>query len=350
HTLLLFISMAVLYLVLHFNLNSSTYTQKQREKVYNKILTGRKTIKHDFSGLKQLYRKNWKEKLAALKKSGEVLTDRNKKELRQEIYFQTLTNSGQVEPGKSSEFIFKNIKEDSLTNIILKFRIFVGNIKMISKQNKPKAAGAWEIFDPRTKKYNKIKGSLQDYTSNIFYELKLPAGCLSKDGTAKLRYINKAESVSVFFQITESPVLYITEVPFLNNYLRAFIVIFLSLVLITGLGCALGGVFSFPIAVITVAAYLVIGSISNFVTLSSKSALDIKKEQSFEKSLTDFLLSVIIPLSRFDTSDELSSGILIEKSKIFDLLFFLILCKEFPLLFLCIYIYSKKELGLITKK
>ena len=75
-----------------------------------------------------------------------------------------------------------------------------------------------------------------------------------------------------FFQLAESPVLFITQTSFFSNYIRAFFVVFLSLVLITGIGCAVGGIFSFPIAIFALTAYLLTGSISNYIILSENTS------------------------------------------------------------------------------
>ena len=68
-----------------------------------------------------------------LKKSGKILSESETQYIRNSIYYQAITQSGQVEPLKNKVFEFENSNFLPHQNIILKFRIFVGEPDLIAK-------------------------------------------------------------------------------------------------------------------------------------------------------------------------------------------------------------------------
>jgi hypothetical protein len=349
HLILLLISFMVFYLVLSFDLKSSKYSQESIIEINEKILTGREQIFPNLEKIGILFEEKWNKKKEELTRKGEILSKEELNKLKGTTYYQTLTQEGEVESKKTKLFEFQNLNNISTTNIILKFRIYVGDINIIERQNKPTASCFWEIKNPETEKFDLIPNSQKSFVSNIFYELKLPSGYTDKNGNVTVRCSNES-GTSVFFQLNESPLLLVKKTTFLNNYFRAFVVIALCLIFILGLGCSIGSIFSFPIAVFAVISYLLIGAISNFILVTDSSGHSLSENSSFGGKLSNSILHVIVPLQKFQSSENLSTGQLIANNQIWKIIFDFILLKEFPLIFICIYIYSKRELGLIIKK
>ena len=348
HTILLGITFVVFFIYIFYDLKNSNYSEKDISSIEKNILTGRKKVFPELSYINKEFHKKWTEKQKEMKDSGKTLTPAENEYLKISTYYQTITQGGQVEPEKDKIFEFNDTKQRN--EIVLKFRIFVGEPDLIERQNKPTAKGCWQYFDFTTSKYITIENSDRLYVSNIFYEINIPGDNISSKGKIRLKYINESKGTSVFFQLTESPILFITDTSFLFNYLRAFIVIFLSLVMVTGIGCAFGGIFSFPIAVFVLIAYLLTGSISNFI-ISSEAAGNISGTNTNPGiSLSRNLLNIIAPLNKFEISEDLSNGALIANDKIVNLILWYIILRELPLILISIFVYSKRELGLIIKK
>ena len=68
------------------------------------------------------------------------------------------------------------------------------------------------------------------------------------------------------------------------------------------------------------------------------------------QAVAKVLLTVVIPLQRFDVSSIVSDGVLIEWSWIGSLVFNMIVLRALPLVLLGIILYRKRELGLIIRK
>jgi hypothetical protein len=62
------------------------------------------------------------------------------------------------------------------------------------------------------------------------------------------------------------------------------------------------------------------------------------------------LLKVVIPLQHFDVSSLVSDGVLVEWSWVAGLVFNMIVLRALPLVLLGVWIYRKRELGLIVRK
>ena len=349
HLILLFIAFTVFFIVLTFDIKSSNYSTETSNEIKEKIFTGRDDIFPNLTHINKAYKKEWETQKTELTKKGEILSKERLRKIKVAAYYQAMTQEGEIEPQKNRSFAFHDLKSTNTSDITLKFRIYVGDINMIERQNKPTASSFWEIKNPKTKKYDLINNSKMNYISNIFYELKLPAGYANENGIVTVRCVNKSNT-SIFFQLNESPLFLVKKVSFLNNYVRAYLVIALSLVFILGIGCSFGSIFSYPIAVFTVISYLLVGSISNFILLTESSGNSLSVKNKFGDKLSSNILHLIIPLQKFESSNLLSSGQFISNKQIFNLIFYLILMKEFPLIIICIYIYSKRELGLIIKK
>ena len=349
HSALLLISFVVFYFVLYSDINSSSYSKESKNDIKEKILIAREEIYPNFSQIDLTFKKKWKDKKNELEKNDQILSKEELYKLKRSTFYQTLTQEGQIEPDKRKVYTFQNLKGVNSKNITLKFKFYVGDINMVERQKKPTALGYWELKNPKTNKFDLIDKSQINYISNIFYELNLPSGYVDSNGNIELKFSNES-TTSMFFQLNESPLLLVKKASFLNNYFRSFIVIILCLIFVLSLGCSFGSIFSFPIAVFAVISYLLVGSISNFILSAENPNQPFSSSNNFGISLSNSMLHIVIPLQKFQSSESLSSGRLITNNQIWKIIFDFILLREFPLIFICIYIYSKRELGLIIKK
>ena len=125
--------------------------------------------------------------------------------------------------------------------------------------------------------------------------------------------------------------------------MRAAAVIFLELVILTGLGCAFAGVLSLPTAIFMSIAYMFFGSFASYL---AESAADDK----MFKLLSDVLLFFVIPLQKFGVTDMVSQGELIEFSFMGSLFLYYFVLRTLPLVLIGMYIYKRREIGLVVRK
>ena len=97
-----------------------------------------------------------------------------------------------------------------------------------------------------------------------------------------------------------------------------------------------------------VASYLLFGALSVVLTDPDFFASTVWDHAG--QFLANTLLLVIIPLQRFDVTDLLSNGDLIEFSMIWDLFFKYFLLRGVPLFLIGIWLYSRREMGSAVRK
>jgi len=122
----------------------------------------------------------------------------------------------------------------------------------------------------------------------------------------------------------------------------------LQIVLMTALSCAFGGFLTLPTAVFVTASYLLFGALSVFMTDKDyfvNGAVD--KAGQF---VANMLLTVVIPLQRFEVTDLVSGGELIEWGFLWHLVWYYLGCRALPLVLAGIYFYWRRELGLVIRK
>jgi hypothetical protein len=134
--------------------------------------------------------------------------------------------------------------------------------------------------------------------------------------------------------------------------------IFFRLVLLSGLGASAGGLLSMPVAVFFVISYLVFGIAATFVVSIEKSFdFDIEaleQSEAFHETASRYashaLLAVIIPIQKFEVSDTIAEGELIELSFIRRFIMDVFLLRGLPVFALAIFLYKRREIGLIIRK
>ncbi len=133
----------------------------------------------------------------------------------------------------------------------------------------------------------------------------------------------------------------------ITMYFALVLVIGLELALLAALSCAFGGIVSMPVAVFMVASYLLFGAFSVYMV-----NLDYvgTAADRFGQMVGRLLLKVVIPLQNFDVSSVISDGVLVEWSWIGALVLNMIVLRALPLVLLGIFLYRKRELGLIIRK
>ena len=167
---------------------------------------------------------------------------------------------------------------------------------------------------------------------------------VTPDGKVFLAYRNlDPERQTQYFQPSDGPKVLMKVTGFFPNYCRAVAVILLELIILTGLGCAFASVLSLPTAIFMSVAYLFFGS---FATYLAESAADDK----MFKILSDVLLFFVIPLQKFGVTDMVSKGELIELSFLGKLILSYFILRTLPLVIAGIFIYKRREIGLVVRK
>jgi hypothetical protein len=138
-------------------------------------------------------------------------------------------------------------------------------------------------------------------------EFQIPSSSTLKDGTVRLGLANfDPEGKTLFIQAPDGPKLLLKSSSFLDNFLRAVFVSFLRVVVLAGLACAAGAIFSMPVAVFMVIAYIAIGFFASFLigteqTYGANPSADFMEKFGLFASKT--VMIGVMPLQRFEVSD-----------------------------------------------
>ena len=131
--------------------------------------------------------------------------------------------------------------------------------------------GRWEIGDDRQIRYgSKIETPIYRFDRKdlirTFYEIKVSADAIAKDGYLAVRFINvPANNTTVIFPLNDGlEVLYNCDT-FAANFVRAVILILLRLIFLACLGIFAASFLSFPVAVLLCLAVFFTGTISGFI-------------------------------------------------------------------------------------
>ncbi|MCP4177241.1 MAG: hypothetical protein GY756_05700 [bacterium] len=355
YTILLLISSVIIFLLINWKANNANYPKKIINSVNENIFVGRKNYYPYLSGIKKQYSEELsKQKETALEENKKLPAFELKK-IKRDILYSIISQQGKVNADSDKIFMFKNISKVNLENIIFQYKPFVGTIDTLNRQTHKKSEGIWYI-KYYTKNGNSNYLNLNDNDKNLVssrsYKIDLPSkNYISAKNIITLRFENLDKNQPIYFRLLNSPELKIKYTGFLTNYFRCFLVNFIGLLLIIAISCAIGGIFSFPIAIFCIIAYLIFGSIGSFILSDTQgSEANMTMETKIGYNLSNVILKGITPIQKFQLNDYLSNGKLIEYRLIIKIILNYVLIQFLAFMILGIYIYSKKELGSITKK
>ena len=260
----------------------------------------------------------------------------------------------EVQPNESYRWVFENVPTDlNDTSLTLRYRPYLGKI---ASEDQRDSMIQLVVFAPQVDNNGNVAvfpfpltNGPEAHFTGVFHEKQLPKGVISPEGMVMIeagnfdRYDGKH-----FYQESDGPKLLVPVCSFEMNYLRGMLVMIIQLLLLSGLACAFGGFLTMPTAIFMVASYLIFGALA--VLLTDESFFVSNGWDSLGQMFANLLLIVIIPLQRFDVTDLLSGGDLIEFSYIMKLFLEYFVLRGVPLFLLGIWFYYRREMGAATRK
>ena len=176
----------------------------------------------------------------------------------------------------------------------------------------------------------------------------LPASVIDRAGKVNLRYINIDNAQDkVYFQTIDGPKLLIKVTGFTGNFVRGLIVILLMLMVYAGISCCAAAAFSMPTSIFTVLSYMFLGSVAPLVMTTSQLA-DPSKYTGYWIGKVAML--IVAPLQEFEISQKIAGGELVEFAYIGELFGEYFMLKALPFILLGMWLFWKRELGLVIRK
>ncbi len=368
---LLAVASAVVYFGVVYQFNHRKFSEKERTKVQNEVLVGRRVFLPDREDISTLTTMKYNEKLDALRKgnnSQDIEVDHSK--LYEEVRKEVIADMAKLKAGDARTFVFSGIPQDLKSPLYLRFRPYIDEIG--GNKQRP-TYGAWQLGIPRdvvkSTAKNVFEASKQTEGENDFQIYLYPIGdgvqtmqggefhelvllpewkMVTKDNKVHLLYMNlDTKEGTQFFQIADGPKLLMKVSSFAGNFFRGTVVTALLIMMMAALGCAAAAYFSMPTAIFLIISYLLFGGFALYLvdTTYFGTAGDY-----IGYYVGKFLLFIIIPIQNFDISTPLSNGELIEWSEVGKIFLFYFVLRTLPWFLLGGFLYRRREMGLVTRR
>jgi hypothetical protein len=289
------------------------------------------------------------------------------KDIRKGLSEEMLRQRAEVLFQKFGEWEYKKLPPDMKNPIYLRYRLYVGKVDTQEKRN---TTGLWVGYFVEKKQSigggtdieQNVPVAEEDYTrtwrglssvpeqnyAGEFHEKVLPPSIVNKDGEVKLRYLNIDNAKEkVYFQTIDGPKLLIKVTGFTGNFVRGLLMILLMIMVYAGISCTAAAAFSMPTAIFTVLSYMFLGSVAPLVMTTSQLA-DPSKYAGYWIGKVAML--IVAPLQEFEISQKIAGGELVEFSYIGGLFGEYFLLKALPFILLGMWIFWRRELGLVIRK
>ena len=367
NTVLLLISTMTVFAIVMWKFNATEFDPEDRTRAENEVLVGRRVFLPEAADIDHITRLSINEKHARMRAAGRELPDDSpqaKEKEYQEVRRQAEALQGEISFGHSKIWRFTGLPADLQAPLYLRYRSYVGRIH---HEGQRMTLGTWAVRVPIRKEekgtefqagktlgfqtfWTTLTPQPESIRTGVFNEKTLRGEwrLVAPDGTLEVGFQNAdPRGQKLFFQPADGPKLLLKVASFGENYARCVLVMFLELVILTGLACAAAAFLTMPTAIFVVISYLLFGSFASYMA-----------ETSFFGGAADYVgyyvgklvLIVVIPIQKFAVTEMVSQGELIEMSFIGGLILSYLVVRALPLFLFGIWMYRKRELGLVVRK
>ncbi|MBR7131826.1 MAG: hypothetical protein IKC82_07575 [Lentisphaeria bacterium] len=331
-----------------------TNSQIEKERIRSQVLVGRRSYMPKARDPEKAADFATQRRVAELRKEGKQPTDAEILKMRNELRDQIDKLPIEVPAGSGYRWVFEDLPEE-LNNVALtlRYRPYLGKI---ATEDQRESNIQWAVYVPHKGQDGSyglyptaVTNGAELHFTGVFHEKTLPKNIINDKGMVLVETFNFDRAGGKhYYQTADGPKLLIPVCSFEMNYLRALLVMMMQLMLLSGLACAFGAFLTMPTAVFMVASYLLFGALA--MTLTDSSFFVSSVWDHAGQFLAQALLLVVIPLQRFDVTDLLSGGDLIEFSFIGELFVNYFLLRGVPLFIFGIWLYCRRELGAAVRK
>ncbi|MBE6369201.1 MAG: hypothetical protein E7056_03460 [Lentisphaerae bacterium] len=339
--------------------------EEEKERIRNEVLVGRRVYYPEPPDMDKLTREALAQQLEEMRKAGNrqvtAQAGEMEAELRKGLSQEMLRQRSEVLFQKYGEWTFKDLPQDKSKPIYLRYRCYVGKVDSEAQRY---TTGLWAgyIVERKQEAMNNQTVAQEDYTRNWmalsqmpeqnyageFHEKVMPPQVIDPDGNVNLRYINLDNAQDkVYFQTVDGPKLLISVSSFAGNFIRGLLVILLMVMVYAGITCAVAAAFSMPTAIFAVLSYMFLGSVAPLIMTTSQLA-DPSKYAGYW--IGKVIMKIVAPLQEFEISYKIASGELVEFSYIGGLFCEHFLLQALPFIVLGVFLYWRRELGLVIRK
>lgn len=365
--ILLLAASGVIFAIIQYRFARSEFDPAEKEKIRNEVLVGRRVFRATKPDYASQVRERTKQMITRLQSQGVKLelTPEVLEKMQKAAQLEVVSGDSELKAGKVRAWVFENLPEKIDKPIYFRYRPYIDKVATEGQRvtrvqvlaGLPRVVGSNDqktVFDNDKAGYDVIYNALsaipEQVKSGEFHEkvLRPEWNIVSPDNKVFVAVFNgDPQGGTQFYQPADGPKLLIQVCGFFNNYMRAVAVIALELLILSGLACAFGGCMSMPTAIFVVVSYLLFGSFAVFMT-----GLDYLSGTADQVGvfISKLILTVVIPLQAFEATSPVAGGELIEWSRVGYLGLHYFIFRGIPIFLFGIWMYRKRELGLIIRK
>lgn len=361
HLILLFTAATVIYVSVIWQYGNRKFSQAEKERINNEVLVGRRVFMPQMPDVNEIAKKLLKKEEARAKELGlEFDTEKAYKACKVKV----VASFSEILPGRLRMWQYKGLPADEKRPLYLSYRFYVNKVDS-SKQRL--SHGIWgygqpqyiiqkkqDVNEAEKKKFTgftpmlETQGPPRQFMTGVFNEISFPPELISPEGEVRILFVNAdAQKAPFFTQKGDGPKLLLKVASFGENYFRGVFVLSLQLIILAGLGCAAAAILSMPTAVFVVISYLLFGSVASYMVGNDyiSGAGDV-----IAYWVGKILLLGVIPMQNFEITNYVANGELIEFTLIGKLFLQYFVLRALPLFLLGMYLYRRRELGLVIRK
>ncbi|MDD5698562.1 MAG: hypothetical protein PHH77_08080 [Victivallaceae bacterium] len=359
HLILLFTAGAVIYGCVIWQYHRRDFSAVEKLRIDNEVLVGRRVFMPVLPDIDLLARKLLKQQAERAKELGlEFDPEKEFKACKVKI----TAGFSEILTGQLRVWQYKDLPVDEKRPLYIDYRFYVNKVDT-SKQRL--SHGLWGYGQPKLIEQKTANGTgavrkkfvgfdllmetrPRQFMTGVFNEISLPPGLISPDGEVRVNFVNMdLQQAPLFTQQGDGPKLLLKVTSFAENYFRAVLVLSLQLVILAGLGCAAAAVLSMPTAVFVVMSYLMFGSIATYMVGTTYFA---GTGDVIAYWVSKILLLGVIPMQKFEITNYVANGELIELTLMGKLFLQYFVLRALPLFLLGMWLYKRRELGLVIRK
>lgn len=393
HGILLLFAAAIVYAFVIYQYARQDFPADEKQRVENEVFCGRRLYapkKPDFDALavKELDRRLSNAREDERRQLAEKTTGTERRATLEALKKEIRVSMCESAPGEIIFWEYEGIPDDSMQPFYLRFKVFPGDS---SSMNQDSSYGAWLLrFMAVKDEGNPAEGREPEYTEQILsfppeeiitaaqsefciqetvlrmngvpdsVRSNIPADTMKNltaplihKNTVKIGFCNFDRSgKKLIFQEPDGPFLLVRETGFLNNYLRAVLVIFLGIAAVSLVASGLAAYFTLPTSIFMSVSYGVLCMASSYLVSSYQTMEDLPLDfsEKVAKYLSRALMALMIPVQDFFLTTQLSTGQLIEFSTVGHLILYHLVFRGLPIFLLGAFLYYRRELALAMKR
>lgn len=338
----------VVYGVLQWKLRSGEFTEAELGRAQREVLVGRRTYRPEQPDFASIAESRYQD----LQAEGRLDPGHDREAVLRELGRQAKAASTEVGFGQVRSWLYNGIGGTAEADrLFFRYRVFVDST---SSSQQRETFGVWRVANPAVDGEAEGDAFLpQRVMGGSFHELAIPLALVSEDGRLVVGYLNQdPRASSVIFQVEDGPSILVPVASFAYNYVTGLAILVVRIVVFAVLGCAMGAMFSSPVAVFVSMVYLLLSVLVDAVFRSGGIASGGGSPfgASYGFGLAYLVDAVVISLREFDVPGRLAQGRLVGWGLFARVALFQLLLRGLPLAALSIFVLRGRELGKVVRK